>query len=159
MDNIGTSVQCILLTHSLPLYTPLVPKVIGKVKLDAILDTGADISIISERLYNRFAKVVELQGGESFPLSGVSGRKLATLGHISTTILIGKLKLPMKFQVVRGITKDALLGSDFLSMTKGKVDYESRTLEIYDKVVILQMKHNCKTSCSLVHVHKRVKLD
>ena len=153
----GTVVPGVLLTHSLSLYTPMVPIQIDKVKAHAVLDSGADVSIMSENMYKRLPNKVKLKSSR-LPLTGVSGTQLSSLGSVTTKVLIGHAEISMKFEVLKGITKDALLGSDFLSMTKAKLDYENKTLQIFDHIVILKSKQQIKQECSLVQVNERVKL-
>ena len=46
----------------------------------------------------------------------------------------------MKFEIVRGITTTALLGSDFLAMSKAQIDFEERTLKLADHVALMHRK-------------------
>ena len=55
----------------------------------------------------------------------MSGVTLTTLGSMLAQIQVGKADIILRLEVIRVITKDALLGSDFLNMTKEKLDYEN----------------------------------
>ena len=133
---------------------------IGKTKTIAILDTGADISIMSEKLYKKLPKHVvgNLQASRLPEITGVTGHKLTDLGSVKVKIELGKAQCTVNFEIIRGISRNLLLGSDLLGQTKAKLDYEQRTLKIGDETILLQRKADTKNSCALVQVNQKLQV-
>ena len=77
----------------------------------AFLDTGADVSIISDKLR---MQIPQLKRTPLTPLLvntlSITGQPMDTLGQIVISIRVGTSTVSHMFQVVRGISKQFLLG-------------------------------------------------
>ena len=104
-------------------------------RTDAILDTGADLSIFSETLFSKLPESQQhkIQASRIPQLKGVTGHDLQILGSITLPISIDKMSTDVIFEVVKGVTKPILLGSDFLSKAKATLDYENRHYKLETK--------------------------
>ena len=154
------SVPGILLTHSVPIQTPIVKINFNNNSVWAIVDTGADISIMSEEFFNQLPQNYskELGPPRLTELKGVTGHSLATLGTSNLQFNIEQTNVTVCFEVVKGITRHILLGSDFLAQTKATLDYENRTMKIGDQIIFLKRKSDLGKDCYLVQIAERVQI-
>ena len=90
----------------------------------ALVDTGADVSLISEDVYNKIGKR-ELSES-SIELSTVDGGVLTVLGEIVIEIQIGSQRRLHCFCVVRGITTNVILGCDFIAQNEIKLVFNKK---------------------------------
>lgn len=92
-----------------------------------LIDSGAHISVIS-------SKVVKNKGYNSprFILSGLSGRKVHSLGSTTLTFSIGQCTFTEEIEVIAtvGTNYSAILGLDFLIKHQAKIDLSQHTVEL-----------------------------
>lgn len=120
---------------------PLCPRIIislFSVPILALIDTGSQITTISEELYQYLSlhgKVTEL------PLSNVS--IYAAIGKSSTNIkkqifydfMIGENKISSCFLVVPKLSAQIILGNDWLLRNDSVIDYKTRSIVINETIV------------------------
>lgn len=97
--------------------------------VSAFVDTEADISIISEKLYKK-AKLhrnYPLQNSVNFA-RGVTGTHLKINGQTTIPVEIGNLELHQSFHVKDQCSQDLILGLDFLKTLNAKVDFSDGNL-------------------------------
>ena len=118
----------------------------GGLQSCAIVDTGADISIMAEELYNQIPQSNKgsLKGSKfsNGNVVGISGNPLTSLGVAEIKFKIGPTLWNIPFEIVRGISRTALLGSDFLAKSQAQLDFYKRTLRLGDFVALMHRKDN-----------------
>ena len=101
----------------------------------SLLDTGASISAISEKLAQKLKLTVI--AAPRTPLLSASNQVLETLGSVEVTINLDGLKVPFEFAVIPKLCNDLILGIDFLNLTKAVIDVYARIVNFYDGLVIM----------------------
>ena len=102
------------------------------------MDTGADKTLISKELFDKISeKQVIKESISAVKLQGVTGHELKVLSEVSLKTKIGRKNLQHKFHVVQDLPYPVLLGLDFLSDHKIKLDYETHTLSINSHQLLL----------------------
>ena len=134
----------------------------GKKRLFALVDSGADISLITSHVLKSLPRdCVTTIRDTSIHVSGVTGKSLSILGAVKLNFSIGKSSLSHVFYVVKEMTKPAILGADFLSAVGAKLDYGGKTLAIGKTVVLLKDKALLRyesDECMLVRAKKASKV-
>ena len=118
-------------TKFCPLYFPT--KILG------LVDTGAAKSLISEEQYNKLPQDAIIK--ETHPktkLYGVKGHPLKVVKTATIKFKIGNKSLQHTFQVIGQFGYKLLLGIDFLTSHKVKVNFENCTLVINNQVIFLK---------------------
>ena len=147
-------------SEPIPIHTPVVTINISRLTTWAIVDSMADISIMSEQFFKKLpsSSTITLHPSRINQLTGVSGDKLSTLGAANIDFQIDTIKVAGTFEIVSGIRKDVLLGSDFLSKVQATLDYESCTLQIGSYVILLKKKSDLNRPCFLVETTQKVSI-
>lgn len=124
------------------------------------MDSGADISIMSKKLYDKIKpqNIFNFSGNKErcIPLVSVTGHKLKNYGMASFLVQIHSFQQPYEFQIVDGLKNDLLLGNDFLSRFGVKLDFENKTLCIRNIMVPLRAQHVEHQISALVRTKQRV---
>ena len=89
------------------------PTSIGTTMCNALIDTGATRSCMSEKYYRKLqlAKIHLLQ---NINVKLATSSNLAPVGMVSCTFELGKTKFGSDFVVCKNITRPLILGRDFL---------------------------------------------
>ena len=113
------------------------PTKIGTSTCNALIDTGATKSCISERYYQQLPSI-KMQKLGNINVRSVTGSNLTPLGMIHCSFKLGKIKFHGTFIVCRNLTRPLILGRDFLLQhhitipyaTDGKcvLDYQQQEL-------------------------------
>lgn len=103
-------------------------------KIGALIDTGSEITCISEEFYDEnkayFKEVMELPV-RGVQVMGAIGRKSGRIKkQIFPTMKIGDICVDLNFTVVPGLIKTIIVGTDTLDMWKAKIDYRDRVVII-----------------------------
>lgn len=108
---------------------PRITACIIAVPISALIDTGSQITAVSETFYQylkTYHKVVELPVSNVTILTAI-GKKLT---HIKKQILceiqIGSFKSQASFLVIPHLSNQVILGNDWLLLNRVLVDYKSR---------------------------------
>ena len=80
---------------------------------NALIDTGATKSCISERYYQQLPSM-KLQHLQNISVKSAMGSKLTPLGMIHCSFELGKITFNSKLIVCRNLTRPLILGRDFL---------------------------------------------
>ena len=84
-------------------------------EVHALLDSGADVSVLRLDMYNKLKTCMQLELQKSTEvLRNASGKYLKVIGETVITFHIGSQMLKQKVQVTRDIRVPFLLGTDFL---------------------------------------------
>ena len=89
------------------------PTKIGTTKCNALIDTGANRSCMSEKFYKKLqlAKIHLLQ---NVNVKSATGSNLTPVGLVNCIFELGKTELSSDFIVCRNLTRPLILGRDFL---------------------------------------------
>ena len=134
--------------------SPMVHNVFFKgnyVKFSALIDSGADVSCIDSNIFHKLNKncISNFSTYYAHPLRGVSGQKLNIIGQATLYTRISGVKCTVVFKVIHNIGNRIILGSDFLSDHKIKLDFEGNTMTFKNKVILLHNKY-ARNDISLV---------
>lgn len=133
--------------------------VIEDTVVHAFVDTGADISVISEDFRMSTNALHKKPIGKQFvPLTGVTGDPLDSVGSITVNLSIAHKPMTHALQVVRNFTKPLIWGWDFLVANSIIVDTRNMSLMVDDKVVPLVSPHQYVPKLTDVTVSSTVTL-
>ena len=101
------------------------PAKIGTTMCNALIDTGATRSCMSERYYKKLqlAKIHLLQ---NFNVKSATGSNLAPMGLVTCPFELGKMKFSSDFIVCKNLTRPLILGRDFLIQNHVSVRYSKK---------------------------------
>jgi hypothetical protein len=100
------------------------------IKVDAMLDTGVESSVISEELYNHYVKEIKPLPLEksTTSITCANGTPIEILGKTHIDINAGNYKLNQEVYVIRHVTAPLILGLDFMSRSGTKIDIGNHTV-------------------------------
>ena len=112
----------------------------GKFAVSALIDTGAEISLIRQDVFNKIPREYVLDHAQpTCSLLGVTGHQLQVSEKALVKMRSGQRVVEQEVHVVENIAKQMILGIDFLENHKAKLDFEQKTLAIYKEVISLQL--------------------
>ena len=118
---------------------PFVDVKIGKTGKQALVDTGADICVVSEEFYKVLISQNSLtraeQSGPRIKCTSASGNEFRNRGEIRLKFEIGRVAYSHPFQILQGLTKPIIIGSDFLQKQKAVIDFHEYTIRMNGQVV------------------------
>ena len=123
-------------SHPSPTIAPAPPKPFASILIEgtpvlALLDTGSDISIVSDDFRMQVPSLRKKPVTKQFlNTQSVTGQRMDTLGTIPITITVGSFTTSHVVQVVRGVNRQFLLGWDFFCSHKAKIDIEHAMLTV-----------------------------
>ena len=103
---------------------------IGTFKLKALLDSGSSVSLIVSDLANRTNSIVDRKYFKT--LLSSTGNNLKVIGGVLLPMQIGKMQTNHKFTVVSELVTPVILGRDFLSAHKLRLDFGNGFVESAD---------------------------
>jgi transposase InsO family protein len=121
---------------------PFVDLQIGCTSVPTLVDTGAQISVMSERKFKELSKCHKcsnfknISWGSDVSVTSASGHDLQNLGSVDVTFKIKtafddrKIRHSCTFKIIRGLQRDMILGSDFLQQNQAVIDYHKYTIRI-----------------------------
>ena len=89
------------------------PTKIGTSMSNAIIDTGATKSCISEKYYQSLS-LTKIQFIQNISVKSANGSNLMPLGLINCSFELGKIRFNSDFIVCKHLTRPLILGRDFL---------------------------------------------
>ena len=111
-----------------PLENNLIQVNIGKQTCLGLIDSGATISCVSEHIYRRSFKNVEIMPSSFAHIVGVCGEVHKVLGQVTLPFRIDGVVLEHTFQLFEKLHQPLILGMDFLKQNKAKIDLEQGTM-------------------------------
>ncbi|CAK5239901.1 unnamed protein product, partial [Aphanomyces euteiches] len=105
---------------------PTVTVSINGVPVEALIDTGASVSLISEQCWIRAGLPTLWQSKKN--MVSVENRPLKTLGLRSFTIRVADQSSQFPFHVMPGTVTDCILGVDYLRRMHAQIDLAQNTL-------------------------------
>ena len=139
--------------------TPMCWMYLGGKKTYALVDTGADISLISRETFDKLAakNIFEFSTKNCVPLQSVSGQKLKNFGTAELRVKMSKFDQIYKFQIIEGMNNQCILGNDFLSDFGAQLDFGQKTLNLEGNVIPLRpQKFMCASVTSLVRTSQKI---
>ena len=96
-----------------------------------VIDTGADVTILSYRIYEKLhhTKEVKYFAGPDGSLKGLDGQRIEVLGTTTLQMSIGETTVRQHVWVAR-IKEDCILEADFLRKQDCVIDYPQNILRI-----------------------------
>ncbi|CAG2242137.1 unnamed protein product [Mytilus edulis] len=144
---------------------------VNSIPTNALVDTGADISCISQSFLNKiFMSKPNLKKTHVYSVLGIGQQKLRVLGKVFLTTKIKDKCFEFDFHVIDTLPH-SLIGVDFLETHNVTIDLFRKSMEISDKCAkICSLETNlgfarCIKSCALpanseivlpVHVSRRI---
>ena len=139
------------------------PFSIGRRTYYGIIDTGADLSLMSKTFLSKIpSKYITSRSSKRAELVGVSGAEMSTLGTATMKFRIGRQSLSFTFGILKHLAKHVIFGLDFLEQCQARIDCGAKTIAIGKSVVLLKdktvMTGSIPQSCDLVTVGKPTQL-
>ncbi|KAF5278257.1 hypothetical protein FQR65_LT15716 [Abscondita terminalis] len=105
--------------------------------IKALLDTGAEISLISESIINNNKKlkdqIIRIKKAE---IISANNKKMSTVNKMLTTKLaLGNKEVEWEALVVNNLKLEAIIGMNLINKYKIKIDAENKTLRYGDEVI------------------------
>jgi hypothetical protein len=97
----------------------------------AILDTGAASNIISNKLMRELGLKIKKTSNIIFKMA--NGKKVPSLGQTQGKLGIQGIETPVTLQVIDSKEDTLLLGNEWFSQVKAKIDFEKEELKIKGK--------------------------
>ncbi len=103
---------------------------VGKQCVSCMIDSGASVSVLSHSIFSLLnSKSYTVVPRTVTAVCGVNNQKQPILAQINTTVNIGPLKLKQTFVVI-DMHVPVLLGLDFLTTNKAKLNFQNSSLQI-----------------------------
>ena len=106
----------------------------------ALVDSGADISILSGRLYDKISRGTTKKANmvmKRIYTANAAPLKIETA--VDVEVKINGLQIPFAVSVIRELNYDVILGVDFLNHTKAVIDVSRNCLSLYDGLLNIPM--------------------
>ena len=101
--------------------------------ISALIDTGAIRSLISDKMArNLHLEILPLQPGDNRRLVTANGSLMKVIGRTSVELKINGLTITYDFLILPNITQDLILGIDFLTDNKAKINFVDKTISFLD---------------------------
>ncbi|KAJ8037827.1 hypothetical protein HOLleu_18745 [Holothuria leucospilota] len=137
---------------------PYIRVLLENTPVDAFIDTGSDLTIMSEQLRNHIPSLIrQAYQPPYFLAKSVTGENIDSVGTVRATLSIGSQLCKNDFHVVRNVSRPLLLGWDFLLHNQATVDVREGVLVIGDdKLPLLRKRHDAPASCNLITVEHTI---
>ena len=147
--------------HSTNIGAKLCPVSVGTEHILALVDSGADLSIVSAKVLKKIKPhlVKKQTDSKQTLLRSVTGDTLIVLGLVQIHLSFGNQKFWHHFHVIENTTKKMILESDFLFETGATIDLRGRTLALGSEVVLLKDKSYPQGDCMIVNTVDKVVLN
>ena len=118
------------------------PTIVGTTMCNALIDTGATRSCMSEKYY-RELHLNTICLLHNIHVRSANGSNLAPLGMVDCTFKLGKAKFSSDFIVCKNLTRLLILGRDFLIRNQVSVKYseEGKFILDYQQQELIASRH------------------
>ena len=107
------------------------PTIVGTTMCNALIDTGATRSCMSEKYYRKL-HLNKIHFLQNIHVRSATCSNLAPLGMVDCTFELGKTKFSSHFIVCKNLTRPLILGQDFLIRNQVSVKYSEEGKCILD---------------------------
>ena len=105
---------------------------IGKQRYRALVDTGAECSLMHRRIYDQLKNKPRLIN-KKVCLQSANGTELKCDGCITVQICIGGTEMSQDFYVIRDLNRNLILGLDWLKESNVRIYFDLKCLRINGK--------------------------
>ena len=129
------------------------PTKIGTIMCNALIDTGATRSCMSEKYYKKL-QLVKINLLQNVNVKSTTGSNLAPMGLVNCTFKLGETKFSSDFIVCRNLTRALILGRDYLIQNHVSVRYSENGICILDyqqQELIVSLNVESKPQLSLAN--------
>lgn len=102
---------------------------LGKIKVEALIDSGASVSLISKVVYDRLKTWNGLKRSD-LVISQASGKDLTVLGMTWLPLRVGRMERNHKLYVVSGLHNKIILGKDWLGRNRAQLTFNPPMLSV-----------------------------
>lgn len=120
--------------------------------LPSIVDTGADVNILSEQFLSKLEDFQVINDKNNFRIHQVVG-KCQILKIISVITTIGKISKPLIFYVIKSDLPYLLLSIDVINLFKLNINFSNKKIYQFGKEVTYK-KNYCDYKCLAFHNYK-----
>ena len=110
---------------------------LGRRTYRALVDTGAEVSVISERVYRSLRPKPELIK-KKINLQAANGSPLHIVGSTRLHVKIGNQLTPHDFFIVRNLSRNFILGRDWLMQNGARMYFDLGALKIGNEYIALE---------------------
>jgi len=109
--------------------------------LRLLCDTGASCSCLSLKYFNRHLRhnTELLPNTDSQLYVSANNSFLDVVGIANISLVLGTKTTNVKFLVMKDLSQDAILGSEFLSSTSAVINFDSNTISLFRGTVVLPL--------------------
>ncbi|KAL5500047.1 hypothetical protein EMCRGX_G011541 [Ephydatia muelleri] len=112
-----------------------------------LVDTGSSVTLVHEKVWNDISQDRKLLTPQC-PVMAVNGDSLSLCGQIDLDLMVGKHVRTHTVLVVREMTQECLLGTDFLEQYGCVVDLGRRTMIMLGETIPLDTLYgSCISTC------------
>ena len=112
----------------------MIPLCFNNAQTNGLLDTGADISAVSQSFFNKLkVNTRDLKPPSISFIKGAGGAVHKITAEAVLDMQIDNLKIKHRFFIVPDLHQTCILGHDFLTEYKVQISYENNTVKINDR--------------------------
>ncbi|CAB4388772.1 unnamed protein product [Rhizophagus irregularis] len=112
--------------------------IINNKEIEVVIDSGAAISVITEKLRRELKIPIEEKSNITCTLA--DGGKIASLGKINTEVEIHEeLVVPITVDVIDSKQREMIIGNDLLDKWNANINYKEKVLELKDKKKVISI--------------------
>lgn len=131
---------------------PIIEVKINNIQLNALIDTGSEISLLDEKVYNeQLNKINKCIRVSKIRLVNANGKKFAECNKIlNTEFEIKNQSFKGDFVIVMNLNYDMILGEDMLSYIRARIDLGDKLLLVEGQEVPIFNMNYLKGKCAKV---------
>ena len=113
---------------------------VNKKQVDCMVDTGADVTLLSSKIWDHIKEKLELENITAQRVVGVKDSLLQIRGTAEVQLQLQTEQFDVQVILVDGLATDMVLGKDFLQENRCVVDVGNNTLHLRNRDVILTFR-------------------
>ena len=127
--------------------------------LKLLCDTGASCSCLSLKYFNKYLRhnTKLLPNDEKQPYVSANNTFLDIVGTANISLLLGNKITFTKFLVIKDLSQDAILGTEFLSSASAVIDFNCETISLFRGTVVLPLVTNIDNT-RVIRTLKRIRI-
>ena len=126
----------------------------------ALIDSGASVSVIDSKLLSKLhVKIQSLTNSQPRALFSADGNRLNVLGTCILPVKINGVVTDLRFLVLENLPSKLILGVDALDKCKAKLNFETRTLSLFDDLISVSLRNSYDSTVGVARVAKKCRLN